>query len=182
MIPFTDIPGRTVGLFGRLDQEKCLAAADTCMRIRSSGSRQAIHFYLGCHGGEQDDVFTLLDCLLLLGRRLSTYLLGTTDEHGLLILATGTRRYALPSSRLRPLGGPRNAHTIGFNGIHGSNSPGHARMHQFLIQQLGHARADAILACDSELNAEHALQLGLIQKIVHPHSAACEQKLKRLVR
>jgi ATP-dependent protease ClpP protease subunit len=161
-----DIGGRTLGLFGTLDTETCLAACEAILRLRAVRTRLPIHLYLGCAGGDPKYVFMIIDCLRARRGRLTTYLMSQVGTMGLLLLAEGDKRLALPhgfvmAEGLKPHGG------VGFNQTkpESANRDTDSMIHDHLTQRLGLQATKELLGL-GEIDLAKAFEHGLVHKVI----------------
>ncbi len=160
-----DLQGRTLGLFGTLDRETCLAASEAILRLGCVPSRRPLHLYLGCEGGEATEVFMLLDCLKARRGRLHTYAMGHVRGMGLLLLAEGDKRFALPHALVSTecLKQPQG---LGFNGATSRPSADTGSMiYKHLAGRLGRSVTDS-LAQVGTMTSDGALETGLVHRVI----------------
>jgi len=82
--------------------------------LESQDTEKPINFYINSPGGSVTDGLAIYDTMRFLKSPIHTWCIGQAASMGAVLLAAGTKRYALPNSRImihQPLGGTQGQAT-----------------------------------------------------------------------
>jgi len=142
--------------------------------LKMEDPKKDINLYINSPGGEITSGLAILDTMHFLGCDINTYCIGTAVSMSALLVAAGTKgkRYALPHSRLmlhQPIGGVGGSSSD--ISIQAKEIIELKKITSTLLAKFSNKDVEKILK-DSErdyyMNAETALEYGLIDKIAKP--------------
>jgi ATP-dependent Clp protease protease subunit len=173
---------RTVALTGVLDDRAATAAAAELMSLDASGD-DAVFLHVDCVGGTLEAAFTVIDTIDLLGVPVRARCVGRAEGVGAGIVAVAHHRSATPHSRFK-----LSLPDVSFGGsatdLEASAREHQRRMESFVSrlalatgQPFEHVEAD--LERGRWLDADEALEYGLIDEIERPEPAAPDTERPR---
>ncbi len=142
------------------------------MFLEAEDPDKDIHFYINSPGGSVTDGFAIYDTMNYVKCDVATYCMGMAASMGAFLLAGGAKgkRFALPNAEImihQPLGGAKGQATeieIAAKNIIRTKE----RLNKLIAENTGKPYDEVVAATDRDnwMNAEEALEFGLIDKII----------------
>jgi ATP-dependent Clp protease protease subunit len=173
---------RTVALTGALDGRAATTAAAELMSLDASGD-DAVFLHVDCVGGNLEAAFTVIDTIDLLGVPVRARCVGRAEGVGAGIVAVAHHRSATPHSRFK-LSVPDVALGGSASDIE-ANAREHQRRMESFVARVSRATGRAFEHVEADLergrwlDADEALEYGLIDEIERPEPAAPDSERPR---
>ena len=142
------------------------------MFLEAEAPDKDIHFYINSPGGSVTDGFAIYDTMNYVKCDVATYCMGMAASMGAFLLAGGAKgkRFALPNAEImihQPLGGAKGQAPeieIAAKNIIRTKE----RLNKLIAENTGKPYDEVVAATDRDnwMNAEEALEFGLIDKII----------------
>jgi ATP-dependent Clp protease protease subunit len=165
---------RIVFLGTEVNDDSANAIVAQLLFLAAEDPEKDIHLYINSPGGSISAGMAVLDTMRFIKPDVSTICIGMAASFGAMLLLSGTKgkRYALPNAEVmlhQPLGGARGqASDIAIHAEHILKS--RRRINAMIAEATGQPleRIEKDTDRDFYMNAEEALEYGIIDKVLRP--------------